>query len=100
VSGAAQRPVYIQIYLGFGSRPFGSLRFKPLPAPPSVAVILTTDMAEMGLTIALHMGPLEVAAVFALIDVVLLASLSDRQALFARVVGLRWRLALWSGCDL
>jgi Mn2+/Fe2+ NRAMP family transporter len=43
------------IYLGFGSRPFGSLRFKPLPAPPLAAVILATDMAEMGLIIALHM---------------------------------------------
>ena len=63
-----------------------------------MAVILATDMAEMELITALHMGPLEVAAVFALIDVVLLASLSDRQALFARVVGPRWRLALWSSC--
>ena len=32
-------------------------------------------------------GPLDVAAVFALVDVVLLASLSDRRALSARVVG-------------
>jgi hypothetical protein len=44
------------IYLGFGSRPFGSLRFKPLPAPPLAAVILATDVAEyMGLIIVLHM---------------------------------------------
>jgi hypothetical protein len=100
VSGVVQRPVYIQIYLGFRSRPFGSLRFKSLPAPPLVAVILATDMAEMGLITALHMGPLEVAAVFALIDVVLLAPLSDRQALLARIVGPRWRLALWSSCGL
>ena len=55
MSGAAQRPVYIQIYLGFGSRPFGSLRFKPLSAPSLAAVILATDTAEMGLITALHM---------------------------------------------
>ncbi len=66
-------------------------RFKPLLAPPLVAMVLATDMAEyMGLIIAVHLltgVPLDVAAVFALVDVVLLASLSDRRALFARVIG-------------
>ena len=66
-------------------------RFKPLLAPPLVAMVLATDMAEyMGLIIAVHLltgAPLDVAAVFALVDVVLLASLSDRRALFARVIG-------------
>jgi manganese transport protein len=54
-------------------------------------MVLATDMAEyMGLIIAVHLltgVPLDVAAVFALVDVVLLASLSDRRALFARVIG-------------
>ena len=66
-------------------------RFKPLLAPPLVAMVLATDMAEyMGLIIAVHLltgVPLDVAAVFALVDVVLLASLSNRRALFARVIG-------------
>jgi manganese transport protein len=43
-------------------------RFKPLLAPPSVAMVLATDMAEyMGLIIAVHLltgVPLDVAAVF------------------------------------
>jgi manganese transport protein len=54
-------------------------------------MILATDMVEyMGLIIAVHLltgVPLDVAAVFALVDVVLLASLSDGWALFARVIG-------------
>jgi manganese transport protein len=54
-------------------------------------MVLATDMAEyMGLIIAVHLltgGPLDVATVFALVDVVLLASLSDKRTLSARVVG-------------
>jgi Mn2+/Fe2+ NRAMP family transporter len=70
-------------------------------------MVLATDTTEyVGLIIAVHLlteVPLDVAAVFALVDVVLLASLSDRRALFARVIGGSWpwwRLASWSSCGL
>jgi manganese transport protein len=70
-------------------------------------MVLATDMAEyVGLIIAVHLltgVPLDVVAVFALVDVVLLAPLFDKRALFTRVIGGLWpwrRIASWPSCGL
>ncbi|ACB39284.1 Nramp family divalent metal transporter [Pyrobaculum neutrophilum] len=66
-------------------------RFKPALAPPLVAVVLATDMAEyMGLIIALHillgLGFAE-AALLGFVDVALLALIADRRGLYSAVIG-------------
>lgn len=66
-------------------------RWRPLLAPPLVAMVLATDMAEyMGVVLGLHLLtglPLWVCAAVGFVDVVFLAALADRRELFAKVIG-------------
>ena len=70
-------------------------------------MVLATNVAEyMGLIIAVHLFtgvPLDVAAVFALVDVVLSASLPTGGLSSRGLLGGLWpwwRLASWSSCGL
>lgn len=66
-------------------------RWRPLLAPPLVAMVLATDMAEyMGVVLGLFLLtglPLWLCAVLGFVDVLFLALLADRRELFAKVIG-------------
>ena len=66
-------------------------KWRPLMAPPLIAIVLATDMAEyMGVVMGLYLLtglPLWLCAAVGFFDVLVLAMLADRRGLFAKVIG-------------